>query len=85
MKTISTTEARKNIAKLVDMAHNKGGVFAIGRRNKPEAILIGFPREYNEKYDEITNLNAMSKSFDFLKDEPDLYTLADAKEIYVKR
>ena len=44
-KTISTTDARKGISKLVDHVRMHGSVFAIGRHNKPEALLIKFPTE----------------------------------------
>lgn len=83
MKTISTTNARKQLAAIVDAVKETGEVFAIGRRNKPEVILLKFPQTYNAEFNEITNLNAISSSFDFLEDEPDLYTLDDAKEVYV--
>ena len=83
MKTITTTNARKQLAKIVDTVKETGEVFAIGRRNKPEVILLKFPQAYNPDFNEITNLNAISSSFDFLEDEPDLYTLDDAKEVYV--
>ncbi len=83
MKTISTTNARKQLAKIVDIVKETGEVFAIGRRNKPEVLLLKFPQAYNAQFNEITNLNATSSSFDFWGDEPDLYSLDDAKEVYV--
>ena len=82
MKTISTTEARKNIKALVDLVKETGVVFAIGRRNKPEVLLIRFPRDYNQELNEITNMNAYSESFAFLKEEPDTYSLNDLKKKY---
>lgn len=82
-KVISTTEARKDIAKMVNAVREHGAVFAIGRRNDPEALLIKFPKHYNKDVSEITNINAYSGSFNFLADEPDLYTLADLKKRYV--
>jgi hypothetical protein len=81
-KTISTTEARKDIAKLVSAVRETGAVFAIGRRNVPEVLMIKFPSEYNKECNEITNFNAYSGSFDFLADEPDLYTRDDIKFTY---
>lgn len=83
MKTITTTNARKQLAKIVDTVKETGEVFAIGRRNQPEVILLKFPQAYKAEFNEITNLNVVSSSFDFLEDEPDLYTLDDAKEVYV--
>jgi len=37
---------------------------------------------YNKNVNEITNINACSKSFDFLADELDLYSVSDLKEKY---
>ena len=82
MKTISTTEARKNIKTLVDIVRETGVVFAIGRRDKPEALLMKFPRDYNKELNEITNMNAYSGSFSFLEQEPDLYSIDDLKKKY---
>ena len=36
---------------------------------------------YNHKFSDITNINAYSNSFDFLKNEPDIYGLSDIKKI----
>lgn len=83
MKIISTTKARKNIKNIIDRVRYGGEVFAIGRRKTIDALLIQFPDTYNEEVDEITNINAYSKSFDFLKDEPELYSAADLKKKYV--
>lgn len=83
VKTITTTEARKKIADLVNHVRETGEAFAIGRRNKPEVLVIKFPTAYNASFNEITNVNAQSESFAFLEDEPDIYSLADLKKHYV--
>ncbi len=83
MKTISTTEARKNIAKLIDAVREENAVFLLGRRDVPEAVLLKFPSEYRGDVSDITNVNAYSGSFDFLKAEPDLYSVDDLKKSYV--
>jgi hypothetical protein len=83
MKTITTTNARKQIAKLIDTVRETGDVFAIGRRNKPEVILIKFPTEYNATLNDITNVNTYSESFSFLDKEPELYSALDLKKSYV--
>lgn len=83
MKTISTTQARKDISKIISMIAEQGNAIAIGRRNNPEALLIKFPKEYSACVNEITNVNAYSDSFSFLADEPDLYTTEDLKKRYV--
>lgn len=83
MKTITTTNARKQIAALIDTVRETGDVFAIGRRNKPEVLLIKFPTEYNANLTDITNVNTYSESFSFLDAEPDLYSISDLKKLYV--
>ncbi len=35
---------------------------------------------YDESFNEITNINAYSKSFDFLADEPEVYSASDLKK-----
>jgi len=82
-KIISTTEARKNIAKLIDVVREENAVFLLGRRNIPEAVLLKFPSEYRTEVGDITNINAYSESFDFLKDEPEIYSVTDLKKRYV--
>ena len=83
MKTISTTNLRAHIADVLDTVARNGDVFGIGRHNKIEAYLIPAPKHYNAKLDEITNIAANSSSYNFLKSEPDLYTLEDCEEVYV--
>jgi hypothetical protein len=82
MKIVTTTLVRKNIKSIVDLVKYRGESFGIGRRNSIDAVLLRFPDIYNTKVNDITNVNAYSKSFDFLKDEPDVYTLADLKKRY---
>lgn len=83
MQVLTTTNARKHIKEIVNRARYRGEVFAIGRRNAIDAVLIGFPQAYNSALNDITNINAYSKSFDFLADEPDLYSVADLNKRYV--
>ena len=82
MQVISTTNARKNIGRLIDRVKIHGDVFGIGRRNSIDALIIQFPSHYNKDLNEITNVNALSHSFDFLKDEPELYSISDLKRRY---
>ncbi len=77
MKIISTTNVRKNISELIHAVREEGSSFLIGRHGQPEAVLIKFPTTYRATVSDITNVNAYSTSFDFLKDEPDLYSAAD--------
>ncbi len=39
-KTISATEARRNLGRLLDQAHDRGDVFIIQRATKPMAALV---------------------------------------------
>ena len=82
MKTISITNTRKNIKVLVDRVKYHGESFAIGRRNSIDAVVIAFPSNYNKDVNDITNINANSKSFNFLKSEPEIYNISDLKKIY---
>jgi len=83
MKIISTTEARKHIKTIVDRVKYGGEVFAIGRRDSIDALVIQFPNTFNKEINEITNINAHSRSFDFLEKEPELYSVGDLKKKYV--
>lgn len=82
MKIVTTTNARKQIKSIIDRVKYRGEVFGIGRRNSIDAIVLKFPEVYNAAVDNITNINAYSKSFDFLKDEPDIYSVSDLKKRY---
>jgi hypothetical protein len=83
MKVVTTTNARKNISRIIDRVKIHGEVFGIGRRNSIDALIIQFPSKYNKDLDEITNINTLSRSFDFLNDEPEMYSLSDLKKRYV--
>ena len=83
MKIITTTKARKNIGDIINRVKYFGDVFAIGRRESIDALLIQFPQAYNADLNNITNINANSKSFDFLTKEPELYSVSDLKKKYV--
>ena len=84
MRTISTTNARKNISKIVESVKTTGRPIAIGRRNKPEVLVIRAP-QYNPEFSDVTNLNILGGAFDFLWDEPDLYSDKDIKKKYAKK
>ncbi len=84
MKVFTTTQARKDIANIIDRVRQGNVVFGVGRRNKAEVLLIKYPDHVNPSVGEITNINANSSSFDFLKTEPDLYSIADLKKSYAR-
>jgi len=83
MRIVTTTNARRNIKAIVDRVKFRGDVFGLGRRNSIDAVIIQFPEIYNRDLNDITNINSYSKSFDFLKDEPELYSVFDVKKKYV--
>lgn len=83
MNIVSTTNARKNMSRIIDRVKIHGEVFGIGRRNSIDALIIRFPSQYRNDLNEMTNINTASPSFDFLKDEPELYSMDDLKKKYV--
>ena len=80
-KQLSTTQIRNHISEVIDEVRYHGEVFAVGRRDKLEAIILKYPEYTNQKLNELTNFNANSSSFDFLEDEPDIYSRNDLKNI----
>jgi hypothetical protein len=82
MKTISTTEARKNIKTVMDLVTEEDEVFVIKNHNTPEVIMIKYPKYYNPELSDITNFSANYGAFDFLHEEPDIYSIDDVKEKY---
>lgn len=36
-----------------------------------------YPKYFNMELDDVTNINACSQSFAFLREEPDIYTIYD--------
>ena len=83
IKTLSTTEARARLGDIVSEVNTSGIGVVIGRRDTPLAVLVSFPNAYNKNLSEITNINAYSKSFDFLENEPEIYSRSDLKKKYV--
>lgn len=77
MTVISTSKARNLLPQFIAALKEHDAAFVIGRRNSPEAVLIKFPSHYKKDVSDITNVNAYSSSFDFLADEPELYSAAD--------
>jgi hypothetical protein len=83
MKKYTTSEARKQLAHIVNVVVYKNEVIGIGRRDKTEALIIKYPENINQDLTVETNINANSSSFDFLDAEPDVYSLNDLKKKYV--
>lgn len=83
MKTVTATNARKHISALIDTVIETNEVVAIRRHNDIEALLIKFPRVYRNDISDTTHLAVQGGAFDFLQDEPDLYSVEDVKEYHV--
>ena len=81
MQVYSITEARKIIGDLVSQVKFGKKIIALGRNKKVEAFLVPSP-DLNEEIP-TTLMNSASSSFDFLKEEPDIYSLGDLQESYV--
>jgi len=93
LKKISAMKARQNLGSLMNSISLKGDEVIIERAGKPMVAMIPVKR-----FLELTNqklklemsedlpmaeINANSESFDFLEDEPDLYSINDLKKRYV--
>jgi len=49
-------------------------------------ILIPSLKDFNPRLSEITKMNTSSKSFSFLKKEPDIYSISDLKvKVIIKK
>ncbi|MBI5793839.1 type II toxin-antitoxin system Phd/YefM family antitoxin [Candidatus Uhrbacteria bacterium] len=82
MNVITTTSARQHLSQLIGAVHRTRRSIAIGKRNKAEVLLIRFPDSTNLMLDEMTNMNQYGGGFDFLEDEPDIYTRRDLIKTY---
>ena len=58
MTVISTSKARNLLPQFIEALKEHDGVYVIGRRNTPEAVLIKFPSAYSGDVTDITNVNA---------------------------
>lgn len=74
---------RSHISEVIDEVRYNNQVFGVGRRDRIEVLIMKYPENLNKKLSDLTNLNANSSSFDFLKDEPDFYSVDDLKIVYV--
>lgn len=82
MNVITTTTARKHLSQLIGAVHRTRRSIAIGKRNKAEVLLIRFPDSTNMTLGETTNMNQYGGGFDFLEDEPNLYSREDLIKAY---
>ena len=81
MKHYTTTEARKHLSELVNQVRYQKIIISIGRRDEEEVLMV--PKLTLDESLPITEMNAQSSSFEFLEEEPDLYSLKDLKKRYV--
>lgn len=75
--------ARKKISAIIDAVRFTNKPVAIGRRDKAEALLIKFPESANGLVDDMTIKNIYGGGFDFLEQEPDIYSRDDLITSYV--
>ncbi|MEK7621693.1 MAG: hypothetical protein AAB415_00780 [Patescibacteria group bacterium] len=80
MKIVSTTIARQQLGRFVASVRENNLTLGIGRHNRPEVLMIKYPDYLNRELDEWTNFVANAGGFDFLKDEPELYSVDDLKK-----
>ncbi len=84
INSISTTKARANMRVLIEKVRLTNEVFVIGSHKNPEVIIMKFPEAYNPNLSLLSNINAYSQSFQFLKSEPDLYSASDIIKKHVR-
>ena len=83
MQIITPQTMRKRAGHLIKQVSRRGAVIGVGTKSHIDVLIVKFPQYLNNKLTLITNINANSRSFDFLKDEPDLYSTNDLKVQYV--
>ena len=86
MIAYTTTQARSIFSDLVNQVKYGKKIIAIGKKKSDgiqgEVLLVPYP-DLDIAEIPIAKINAASPSFDFLADEPDIYSLADLKVSYV--
>jgi hypothetical protein len=81
MKHYTTTEARKHLSEIVNQVRYQKIIISIGRRDEEEVLVV--PKVTLDEAIPISEINAQSASFQFLEEEPDIYSLKDLKKRYV--
>lgn len=77
----NTSEARKHLKEIVNVVKYQKVIISIGRRDEIEVLIV--PQPDRSEQPEVSDINARSPSFDFLKGEPDIYSIKDLKKRYV--
>lgn len=93
IKTITAMKARQNLGTIMNEVSFAGDEFIIERAGKPMAVIVSVDKFYEMKKNiehidmteelPMTEINTQLGGFDFLKDEPDLYSIEDLKKKYV--
>ncbi len=81
MRHYSTTEARKHFSAIIEQVHYLKVIVSVGRHGESEVLIV--PKPEIDKDLPISAINAASRSFDFLEEEPDIYSLNDLRKRYV--
>ena len=79
---IPATEARRRFSELVNQVRYANTPVLIGRHDTAEVLMIKFPSQHNPILDDVTNMNQYGGAFDFLEQEPDIYSYSDLKKRY---
>ena len=82
MDIYSITDARKKLGELIKQVKYGKRTIALGQHGKAEVFLVALPQEGDDTIN-LAELAQASGSFDFLLEEPDLYSREDLKKRYV--
>ncbi|MBI2464407.1 hypothetical protein HYV57_05620 [Candidatus Peregrinibacteria bacterium] len=77
----NTSEARKQLNDIINRVKYQKVIISIGRRGKAEVLII--PKIDTDESLPISEINTASQSFDFLAEEPEMYSVNDLKKRYV--
>jgi len=77
----NTSEARKHLNEIVNRVRYEKISISLGRRGKTEVLIV--PSVELDQEIPVSEINAQSPSFDFLAEEPDIYSIKDIKKRYV--
>ena len=81
MRHYTTTEARKHLGEIVNQVKYQKIIISIGRRDEEEVLMV--PKVTLDESLPMSEMNAQSSSFQFLNEEPDIYSMKDLKKRYV--
>ena len=79
MDIVSITEGRKKLGELVNLVKYQKRVIALGKNGRADVLIVSLIDDEAP----VTEINSASPSFDFLNEEPELYSRADLRKRYV--